>query len=269
MPNHRSTASRRRSRHAERTAATAVAAGLVVFTGAAGAAVLTTTSSPAAASAAAHGTLPLTGGAVTGLPVTPIAFTAHPSAPVTSTSPWSTNSIKVDPKPTHPPHWVTPADRARAAARQAAAARAAQQVAAFVAIRQAAAQQAAAQQAAAQQTAAAATASRSETRAPLTSSYSGDPRAIAQQMLAARGEADQFSCLDSLWNRESGWSISAANASGAYGIPQALPGSKMASAGGDWQSNPATQISWGLGYIDSTYGSPCAAWGHSQANGWY
>lgn len=97
----------------------------------------------------------------------------------------------------------------------------------------------------------------------------GDPRAIAQQMLTSRGEGGQFSCLDALWNRESGWSVSASNASGAYGIPQALPGSKMSSAGADWASNPATQISWGLGYIDSTYGSPCAAYSHSQANGWY
>ena len=73
-----------------------------------------------------------------------------------------------------------------------------------------------------------------------------------------------------MWGRESGWQVSASNASsGAYGIPQALPGSKMASVGPDWQSNAATQIQWGLGYIDGRYGSPCAAWSHSQANGWY
>jgi hypothetical protein len=102
------------------------------------------------------------------------------------------------------------------------------------------------------------------------SAPSGSPRQIAQQILAARGESGQFSCLDSLWARESGWNIYAQNpGSGAYGIPQALPGSKMASAGPDWQSNAATQIKWGLSYIDSTYGSPCAAWAHSQATGWY
>ncbi len=76
--------------------------------------------------------------------------------------------------------------------------------------------------------------------------------------------------LVSLWNVESGWNVTASNpSSGAYGIPQALPGSKMASAGADWQTNGATQIRWGLGYIKSVYGSPCAAWGHEQADGWY
>jgi hypothetical protein len=82
--------------------------------------------------------------------------------------------------------------------------------------------------------------------------------------------ADQFSCLDSLWTKESGWNAHADNpSSSAYGIPQALPGSKMASAGADWATNPATQIKWGLGYIRDSYGSPCAAWGHSQAYNWY
>ena len=81
--------------------------------------------------------------------------------------------------------------------------------------------------------------------------------------------ADQFGCLDSLWNRESGWSLNADNpSSGAYGIPQALPGSKMASAGADWATNPATQISWGLGYIRDRYGSPAAP-GARQSHGWY
>ena len=70
--------------------------------------------------------------------------------------------------------------------------------------------------------------------------------------------------------RESGWNPSAQNASsGAYGIPQSLPGSKMASAGADWATNPATQIKWGLGYIQDRYGSPCGAWGHSESYGWY
>lgn len=81
---------------------------------------------------------------------------------------------------------------------------------------------------------------------------------------------DQFGCLVSLWDRESGWSASALNSSsGAAGIPQALPGEKMATAGADWQTNPATQIAWGLGYIASAYGTPCAAWGHSESNNWY
>ncbi|MGB3827319.1 MAG: lytic transglycosylase domain-containing protein [Ornithinimicrobium sp.] len=100
---------------------------------------------------------------------------------------------------------------------------------------------------------------------------SGNPRSIARSMLSSYGwGADQFSCLDSLWAKESGWNVTIANSSsGAYGIPQALPGSKMASAGADWRTNPATQIKWGLGYIDGRYGSPCGAWSHSQANNWY
>jgi hypothetical protein len=70
--------------------------------------------------------------------------------------------------------------------------------------------------------------------------------------------------------RESRWNHVAENpSSGAYGIPQALPGSKMASAGDDWATNPETQIRWGLGYIDARYGSPCAAWEHSEEKNWY
>jgi hypothetical protein len=98
-----------------------------------------------------------------------------------------------------------------------------------------------------------------------------DPRAIARALLPTFGfGADQFGCLDSLWSRESGWRVNADNPySSAYGIPQALPGSKMSSAGADWQWNPETQIRWGLGYIADRYGSPCGAWGHSQSHGWY
>ncbi|PFG30169.1 phospholipase [Paramicrobacterium agarici] len=82
--------------------------------------------------------------------------------------------------------------------------------------------------------------------------------------------AGEFSCLVSLWNKESGWSHTASNpSSGAYGIPQALPGSKMSSVASDWKTNATTQITWGLQYISSVYGSPCSAWGHSQATGWY
>jgi hypothetical protein len=100
---------------------------------------------------------------------------------------------------------------------------------------------------------------------------SGSPRQIAQAMLGSFGwSSSQFSCLDPLWEHESGWSVTAENpGSGAYGIPQALPGSRMASAGPDWQANAATQIKWGLAYIKGTYGSPCGAWAHEQATGWY
>ncbi|VXC02663.1 lytic transglycosylase domain-containing protein [Nocardioides sp. AX2bis] len=98
-----------------------------------------------------------------------------------------------------------------------------------------------------------------------------DPREIAQTLLPEFGfSSDQFSCLDSLWTKESGWDPSADNpTSSAYGIPQSLPGEKMASAGADWATNPATQIRWGLGYIQDVYGSPCSAWAHSQAVNWY
>lgn len=98
-----------------------------------------------------------------------------------------------------------------------------------------------------------------------------DPRGLGQSMAAERGWSDgQWSCLDSLWQRESNWDPTARNpSSGAFGIPQSLPGSKMATAGSDWETNPATQIAWGLGYIADRYGIPCAAWGHSQSVGWY
>jgi hypothetical protein len=96
-------------------------------------------------------------------------------------------------------------------------------------------------------------------------------RATARQLVAERGwGSDQFSCLDSLWNKESNWNYQASNgSSGAFGIPQSLPGSKMADAGADWQTNAGTQIRWGLDYIARAYGTPCAAWGHSQATNWY
>jgi hypothetical protein len=104
---------------------------------------------------------------------------------------------------------------------------------------------------------------------PGTSNPTGN-KALGKQMLDARGWSDQWGCLESLWMKESGWNERAMNtSSGAYGIPQSLPGTKMASAGGDWQTNAATQIEWGLGYIKARYGTPCGAWGHSQAKGWY
>lgn len=99
----------------------------------------------------------------------------------------------------------------------------------------------------------------------------GTAQAIAWQMLQAMGWGqDEFNCLVALWDRESHWNVYAHNSSsGAYGIPQALPGEKMASAGADWATNPATQIAWGLSYIAGRYGTPCGAWGHSEENGWY
>ena len=111
----------------------------------------------------------------------------------------------------------------------------------------------------------------SQAPAPAAPAPSGDPQKIAEAMLGSYGwSSSEFGCLVSLWNLESGWHVYASNpSSGAYGIPQALPGSKMASAGPDWQSNAATQIRWGLGYIKSLYGSPCGAWSHERATGWY
>ena len=96
-------------------------------------------------------------------------------------------------------------------------------------------------------------------------------QSIAYHLMASFGFSPTlyFGCLLDLWNRESGWVYDAENASGAYGIPQALPGSKMASAGPDWQTNPATQIEWGLGYIKQLYGNPCGAWSFEEANGYY
>ncbi|HWS49793.1 MAG TPA: lytic transglycosylase domain-containing protein [Microbacterium sp.] len=108
-------------------------------------------------------------------------------------------------------------------------------------------------------------------RPPFVTPDPGTAQAIAYEMVLGRGWGDdQFACLVALWNKESGWRVNAYNASsGAYGIPQSLPGSKMASAGADWETNPATQISWGLGYIGGRYGTPCGAWDHSQRRGWY
>jgi TP901 family phage tail tape measure protein len=96
-------------------------------------------------------------------------------------------------------------------------------------------------------------------------------QAIGKAMAAAMGwTGGQWTSLQALWNRESGWNASARNpSSGAYGIPQSLPASKMASAGPDWLTNPATQIAWGLNYIAGRYGSPAAAWAHEVSAGWY
>ncbi|MDX6284992.1 MAG: resuscitation-promoting factor RpfB [Frankiales bacterium] len=103
------------------------------------------------------------------------------------------------------------------------------------------------------------------------SSSTGSPRAIGRALAARRGwTGSQWTCLNNLWTRESGWHVHDANSSsGAYGIPQALPGRKMASAGSDWRDNATTQIRWGLGYIAGRYGTPCGAWHHFQAHNYY
>ena len=155
----------------------------------------------------------------------------------------------------------------RVAAEQAAAAAAAAAKAAAV--------KAAEEAAAAKAAQASAAAKAPAVAAPSRPSAPTDPtgaQAIARDMMLSQygwGD-DQFGCLVPLWQRESGWNVNAYNASsGATGIPQALPGNKMASAGADWQTNPATQISWGLSYISGRYGTPCAAWDHSESAGWY
>lgn len=99
----------------------------------------------------------------------------------------------------------------------------------------------------------------------------GTAQAIAYELVLARGWDDaQYACLVSLWNRESHWNVYAENkSSGAYGIPQALPGDKMATVAADWRTNARTQIVWGLGYIAGRYKNPCGAWTSSETRGWY
>jgi hypothetical protein len=163
--------------------------------------------------------------------------------------------------------------RAQASASAAASAAATRRAAARA--RQEAARRAA--RLAAQRRAAASaspTPSPATSQAPVTAAPaqpSGSPQQIAQSLLASYGwSSSQFSCLEPLWEEESGWDVTADNpGSGAYGIPQALPGAKMASAGPDWETDATTQIKWGLSYIQGTYGSPCAAWAHEEADGWY
>jgi hypothetical protein len=150
-----------------------------------------------------------------------------------------------------------------AAARKAAAAKAAvAKAAAKAAAAKSAEQAAAARKAAAQH----ALPARQAAVTP-----SGSPEQIAQRMLSQFGwSSSQFSCLQPLWEHESGWSVTAENpASGAYGIPQSLPGAQMSSAGADWHTSAATQIRWGLTYIHGRYGSPCGAWAHEESDNWY
>ena len=185
---------------------------------------------------------------------------------------------------------------ARAAAEKAAADKAAADAAAKAAADKAAADKAAADKAAADKAAAdkaaadraaaAQAANRDQQRQPLPSATSattpapthtstpapkptgsyGSAYAIAQSMVPS----GQFACFSNIIERESGWNVHATNpSSGAYGLGQALPASKMASAGSDWENNPATQIKWALSYMDSRYGSPCGAWSFWQSHNWY
>jgi flagellar biosynthesis GTPase FlhF len=159
---------------------------------------------------------------------------------------------------------------ADAAAQKAAEEAARKQAAKDAAARKEAAEQAAAEKAAAEREAreaASRSAVRSASDIAVQSSYTiAEVQAIARQMVPA----DQFQCFSNIVDHESGWNYQASNpSSGAYGLMQALPGSKMSTAGADWQTNPATQIKWGLGYMDDRYGGPCGAWEFWQANNWY
>ena len=158
---------------------------------------------------------------------------------------------------------------AATAAQQKAADQAARLAAAHAALAKAQAEEkAAAAKAAAAAHAREQAAAAAANRASLTQTYApGTVQALAESII---GNATQFSCFSDIVSRESGWNYTATNASsGAYGLVQALPGSKRASAGADWQTNPATQIKWGLSYMDSRYGSPCGAWSFWQAHSWY
>ncbi|MEY9843890.1 hypothetical protein ABH940_000954 [Streptacidiphilus sp. BW17] len=146
------------------------------------------------------------------------------------------------------------AQEARLQAAKTAHAKAEAEAAAAARAAAAAAQEAASREAAAQ-------------RAQLVSYSPGSVQALAASII---GSTTQFECFSQIVTRESGWNYQATNASsGAYGLVQALPGDKMASAGADWQTNPATQIRWGLNYMNSRYGSPCGAWSFWQAHSWY
>lgn len=161
------------------------------------------------------------------------------------------------------------AEAARKAAEEEAARKAAEDAAAKKEAEEEAARQAAEEEAARQ--AAEEEAAEEQAAEDAIEDAIDDPKGAARALMSDFGWGDdQFQCLDSLWTRESNWDYTAENpSSGAYGIPQSLPGDKMATAGDDWRTNPATQISWGLGYIDDRYGTPCAAWGHSESHNWY
>jgi hypothetical protein len=90
-------------------------------------------------------------------------------------------------------------------------------------------------------------------------------RTYVKNRIGAKG----YDCINAVWTRESNWNPFAGNPSGAYGIPQAFPGSKMATFGSNWRTSPLTQVKWGLWYVTNRYGSACGAWAFWQANGWY
>jgi hypothetical protein len=212
----------------------------------------------AAASVAAALTLP---GAASAGAATAAAHVSPPSRSAGVADAWAVQRVQVVGLKTAVQARLTAmakaerAAAARRAARKAAAARAAAHRAALLA---------------AEQSAATPSSSPPAAPAPAPVQPSGSAQQIAIGMLGSFGwSSSQFACLDPLWSHESGWNVTAANPDGAYGIPQALPGSKMASAGPDWQTDAATQIRWGLGYIKALYGSPCGAWAHEEATGWY
>jgi hypothetical protein len=191
--------------------------------------------------------------------------------PQTSAAPDAAQAAWSHPTPLPDDVLASASAQASADAGDAVAQEAMEERAALVAEQQAQAAAAAAQAAAAQAAAEAAEAARAAAAEQASRDAQRDPRGLARTLVADRGwSSEQFDCLDSLWTKESDWRWDADNpTSSAYGIPQALPGSKMSTAGSDWETNPATQIRWGLGYIDDVYGTPCSAWSHSQSNNWY
>ncbi|WP_026219451.1 transglycosylase SLT domain-containing protein [Embleya scabrispora] len=132
----------------------------------------------------------------------------------------------------------------------------------------AAAEKAAADKAEADRKAAQERAARSDNRGAVekVSASAADAQAIAKSMMSST----QYTCFSNIVERESGWRVDATNrSSGAYGLMQALPASKYQTAGSDWRTNPATQIKWGLSYMNGRYGSPCQAWTFWQGHNWY
>lgn len=184
--------------------------------------------------------------------------------PQTSAAPDAAQAAWSHPTPLPDDVLASASAQASADAGDATAQRAQEERAAVVAQQQAEA-------AAAQAAAVAAEQARVAAREQASRDAQRDPRAVGRILVAERGWSDeQFDCLDSLWTKESNWRWNADNpTSSAYGIPQALPGSKMSTVGSDWETNPVTQITWGLAYIDDVYGTPCSAWSHSRSHNWY
>jgi hypothetical protein len=230
---------------------------------------------PSKLTIAVTGSTALTAAAASGVvALWPVSVAAHPMADSTkAASGASAALLRLDASGTITAQQLAKANFAQRgmqanvlSAQEAAAKEAAARKRAAAAAARAAQQREAAEQQQAQQAQ-----SQSSQPAPAPVTPSGSAQQIAMGMLGSYGwSSGQFSCLVSLWNQESGWNVTASNpSSGAYGIPQALPGSKMESAGPDWQTDAATQIRWGLGYIKADYGSPCGAWSHEEADGWY